>query len=325
MSIDVEALTKGVLARDRSAIGRAITLVESNLPSHAADANALLSAIAPHAGNAHRVGITGVPGAGKSTFIEALGMKLLGAGHRVAVLAVDPTSSRSGGSILADKTRMNRLSREADAFVRPSPSAGTLGGVTKKARETMMILEAAGHDVVLVETVGVGQSETAVAEMVDFFLLLTIAGAGDELQAIKKGVVELADLIAVNKADGDGKARAKSAASALRHALGILTPASPTWRPPVTVVSSLEGTGIDETWAHVEDHRAKLGASGELDARRRTQRLTWFRTMVETRAVEAMWTKPTVAARRDDIEQQVLDGTISPSHAVAMLLDPADD
>ena len=217
---------------------------------------------------------------------------------------------------------MQRLSRADDAFVRPSPSAGTPGGVTKKARETMTILEAAGHDVVIVETVGVGQSETAVAEMVDFFLLVTVAGGGDELQAIKKGVVELADLIAVNKADGEGEARAKAAASALKHALGILTPATPTWRPPVTVVSALEGTGIDETWAHVEAHRAALTATGELEEKRKSQRLAWFRSMVEAHAVAALWSRPSVRAKRADLERDVLAGTVSPSHAVALLLEP---
>lgn len=317
MSSSSEALAAGVLRRDRTSLGRSITLVESTNPAHRREANALLSALTPSAGGAHRIGITGVPGVGKSTFIEALGMRLVEAGHRVAVLAVDPTSTRTGGSILADKTRMQRLANHEDAFVRPSPSAGTLGGVTRKTRETMVVLEAAGYDVVLVETVGVGQSETMVADMVDFFLVLMLAGAGDEFQAIKKGVVELADMIAVNKADGPNVKAANAAASAYRHALQILTPTSASWRPPVHTVSARSGDGLDALWADVERHRDALTKSGEHEARRRTQRLAWFRSLVEERVLERFWSH---AAERETLEAAVLGGTLSPSHAADELL-----
>ncbi len=313
----VDALAQGVLGGDRTTIGRAITLIESRRPEHREQAHRLLSALAPHAGQAHRVGITGVPGAGKSTLIEALGLKLVEEGRRVAVLAVDPSSTRSGGSILADKTRMLRLSKHPSAFVRPSPSSGTLGGVTATTRETMTILEAAGYDVVLVETVGVGQSETMVAQMVDFFLLVLLAGAGDEFQAIKKGVVELADMIAVNKADGDNVRPARAAASAYRHALHILTPASATWTPPVCTVSARTGDGLDAMWSGIEEHRTLMTNSGELAEKRRAQRREWFIQLVEARVVERFWAS---CSTRAEVEAEVLAGTLSPSHAAARLL-----
>lgn len=318
---DDEALVTGVLAGDRTAIGRAITLVESTLDSHRARAAAVLAALLPHAGDAHRIGITGVPGVGKSTFIESLGTKLTAAGHRVAVLAVDPSSSRTGGSILGDKTRMAALAVDDRAFIRPSPSAGTLGGVARATRESMIVLEAAGHDVVIVETVGVGQSETVVHGMVDIFVVLMLAGAGDELQGIKKGVLELADLLAVNKADGDNAPRASMAAADYRRALHLLQPASPNWTPPVLTCSGLTGDGLDELWEQVELHRTKLEASGERAERRRGQQLDWMNAMLVDRLVARFEADPEVVARRRDVEAAVLAGEITPSVAVDRLLD----
>ena len=316
----IEALADGVLAGDRRMMGQAITLVESRNPAHQARAQEMLVRLTPHAGKAHRVGITGVPGVGKSTFIETLGMNLTAAGHKVAVLAVDPTSSRTGGSILADKTRMERLSVDPNAFIRPSPSAGTLGGVTRTTRETMVVCEAAGFDVVLVETVGVGQSETMVADMVDFFLVLMLAGAGDEFQGIKKGVLELADMIAINKADGDNAQRAKMAASEYRAALHILKPSTPTWSPPVTVCSAMENTGLDHLWKHVLDHRTKLTGTGELGEIRRQQQIRWMWAMLDDRLISAFRGDPRVRALLPDMEQEVLAGTTTPTLAVQRLL-----
>ncbi|MGH6621149.1 MAG: methylmalonyl Co-A mutase-associated GTPase MeaB, partial [Alphaproteobacteria bacterium] len=252
-------------------LARAITLTESRKAEHQQMAEAVLLRLLPHSGKAHRVGITGVPGVGKSTFIDALGTRLTAQGHRVAVLAVDPTSSRTGGSILGDKTRMERLSRDERAFIRPSPTAGTLGGVTRRTREAMHLCEAAGFDVILVETVGVGQSEVAVSEMVDFFLVLAIAGAGDELQGIKRGILELADMIAVNKADGDNRERAVRAASEYASAMHLITPAGASWVPPVVTCSALKDTGLEELWDQVTEHRRRLTASGELAAKRSSQ------------------------------------------------------
>lgn len=322
--IDLAALEAGVRAGDRAAIGRAITLVESRNPEHAKQAQELLVHLTPASGIAHRIGVTGVPGVGKSTFIEAFGCNLTAAGHRVAVLAVDPTSSRTGGSILADKTRMQRLSRDENAFIRPSPSSGTLGGVTRTTRETMVVLEAAGYDVVLVETVGVGQSETLVAGMVDFFLVLMLAGAGDEFQGIKKGVLELADLLAVNKADGDNVVRAQSAANAYRHALGLMTPTSPAWKPPVRTCSAVDNRGLDEIWSDIQDHRKKLEASGELSARREAQRLEWTWAMVEARLLDRLQTHPAVRAKKAAIEADLRADRLTPTLAAEALLDAFD-
>lgn len=281
---DLDALVAGLARGERAVLARAITLVESRRADHRALARALLDAVLPSTGGAIRVGITGVPGVGKSTTIDALGSKLTVAGHKVAVLAVDPSSTRTGGSILGDKTRMARLAVDPAAYIRPSPASGTLGGVAAKTRETMLLCEAAGFDVVLVETVGVGQSETAVADLTDFFLVLMLAGAGDELQGIKKGVLELADMIAVNKADGvEGKRRAEAAAAEYRAALHILTPASATWSPPVVTVSGLSEEGLDALWARIVDHRGRLGATGELQARRRTQDAKWMWALVQER------------------------------------------
>lgn len=296
-------------------LARAITLTESRKPAHQAMAEAMLLRLLPHSGKAHRVGITGVPGVGKSTFIDALGTILTSKGHRVAVLAVDPTSSRTGGSILGDKTRMERLSRDERAFIRPSPTAGTLGGVTRRTREAMHLCEAAGYDIVLVETVGVGQSEIAVSEMVDFFLVLAIAGAGDELQGIKRGILELADMIVVNKADGGNRKRAASAAAEYASAMHLITPAGASWVPPVVTCSALEGTGLDELWAKVEEHRRKLTASGELSAKRNAQMLRWMWTLVEDRLVTSFRSNPAVASAVRKLEGDVLAGRVTPSIA----------
>jgi LAO/AO transport system kinase len=314
-------LVEGVLSGDRAAVGRAVTLVESTKPDHRADARRLLDALAPHAGGAQRVGVTGVPGVGKSTFIEALGSMLTAVGHRVAVLAVDPTSTVTGGSILGDKTRMPRLSNDPSAFVRPSPSAGTLGGVTRSTRETMMVLEAAGHDVVLVETVGIGQSETVVAAMVDFFLVLMLPGAGDELQGIKKGVLEMADLIAVNKADGDNVPAARTAVRDYSSALRLTHPTSPTWNPPVMTCSGQNGDGLEDLWGRIADHRSLMTATGEWDDRRRAQRLAWMWSMVEDRLLDSLRADPAVLGLLMAAEAEVLDGLTTPSAAAERLLE----
>src|SRR5580693_5979976 len=265
---DVERLAAGIRSGDRTVLSRAITLIESKRADHRSTAATLTQKLLGATGKAVRVGITGSPGVGKSTTIDALGSMLTKRGHKVAVLAVDPSSRRTGGSILADKTRMAHLANDANAFIRPSPASGTLGGVAAKTRETMLLCEAAGYNVILVETVGVGQSEIAVADMTDFFLVLMLPGAGDELQGLKKGVVELADMIAINKADGDNLPRAQTAAAEYRAALHILSPRSANWAPPVVTYSALTGAGIAELWRHVREHRDKLTASGELAARR---------------------------------------------------------
>src|SRR5213593_4174853 len=268
-SVPVEALAAEVRAGNRRALAKAITLVESTRRDHQEGAQRLLEVLLPHTGGAARLGVSGVPGVGKSTFIEAFGLHLIGLGKRVAVLAVDPSSALSGGSILGDKTRMPRLGAAPEAFIRPSPSAGSFGGVTRRTREAMLVCEAAGYDVVLVETVGVGQSEFAVASMVDFFLVLMLAGAGDELQGLKNGILELADALAINKADGDNVAHATQAAAQYRSALNLFRHATPAWDPPVVLVSALEGRGMDTVWAIIEDHHRRLTAAGELVEKRR--------------------------------------------------------
>jgi LAO/AO transport system kinase len=270
----------------------------------------------PLTGKAVRLGITGAPGAGKSTLIDALGSMLTGKGHKVAVLAVDPSSSRSGGSILGDKTRMARLALDDNAFIRPSPSSGTLGGVAAKTRETMLLCEAAGFDVIVVETVGVGQSETAVADMTDFFLLLMVAGAGDELQGIKKGVVELADMIAVNKTDGDNVKRAKGAAAEFKSALHILTPRSATWQPSVVTCSALTGDGLANLWSSVLKHRELMNASGEFAARRREQQVKWMWTLLEERFTAHLRGDPGLRTKLRHAEAAVAEGRLSPTLAV---------
>ena len=318
---DVDELAAGVRAQDRATIARAITLVESTRTDHQALAQDLLTRLLPEAGGARRVGITGVPGVGKSTFIDALGTKLTGEGHRVAVLAIDPTSSRSGGSILGDKTRMQRLSVDASAFIRPSPTAGTLGGVTRATRESIVVCEAAGLDVVLVETVGVGQSETLVAKRVDFFLVLMIPGAGDELQGIKKGVLELADMIAVNKADGDNEGRARVAANDYASALRLMQPSSPSWTPPVVTCSALHEVGLDTLWAQIELHRAKLSASGELDHKRRQQQVDWMWASVDDRLLSRLHHATAVKRLAPRLEREVREGTLTATLAAQRILD----
>jgi LAO/AO transport system kinase len=315
-SPDVTTLSRGVRAGDRTVLARAITLVESKRADHQAAARRLVQDLLPATGQAIRVGITGVPGVGKSTTIDALGIFLTGQGHRVAVLAVDPSSNRTGGSILADKTRMPRLAADPAAFIRPSPTSGSLGGVAAKTRETLLICEAAGFDVILVETVGVGQSETAVADLTDFFLLLMLAGAGDEIQGIKKGVIELADMIAVNKADGDNVRRATVAAAEYRAALHILVPRSPNWTPEVMTYSALTGQGIAGLWARILAHRAALAATGERDSRRRQQQVKWMWAMLEERVFAQLKTHPVLKARLPDLEHQVAQGRLSPALAV---------
>ncbi len=320
----VDDYVDGVLAGNRAMLARAITLTESRKPEHQKMAEAMLLRLLPHCGNAHRVGITGVPGVGKSTFIDALGTRLTSHGHRVAVLAVDPTSSRTGGSILGDKTRMDRLSRDERAFIRPSPTAGTLGGVTRRTRETMHICEAAGFDIILVETVGVGQSEVAVSEMVDFFLFLAIPGAGDELQGIKRGILELADMIAVNKADGDNKSRATRAASEYANVMHLMTPPGASWVPPVLTCSALKDTGLEALWDKVTEHRMKLTASGEIAAKRSGQMLRWMWAMVEDRLMSALRGDRAVASAIKKLEGDVLHGRLTPSIAADRILDVFD-
>jgi LAO/AO transport system kinase len=316
---DIATLARGIRSGDRATLARAITLVESKRADHRKSAHLLVQELLRDSGKAVRLGITGAPGAGKSTTIDALGTYLTGKGHKVAVLAVDPSSTRTGGSILGDKTRMARLGQDTNAFIRPSPSSGTLGGVAAKTRETMLICEAAGFDVVIVETVGIGQSETAVADMTDFFLALMIPGAGDELQGIKKGVVELADMIAVNKADGDNIARAKVAAADYRAALNILAPRSPNWTPPVMTYSALTGDGIPDLWNHVSAHRDAMTKSGELVARRREQQVKWMWSMLEERLTARLRSDPAIRAKLRAAETAVADGKLAPTLAVEQI------
>jgi LAO/AO transport system kinase len=308
---------------DRAAIPRAITLLESTRADHREQAQQLLLELLPDSGNAHRVGITGVPGVGKSTTIEALGMHLIEQGHRVAVLAVDPSSTRTGGSILGDKTRMARLAVHPDAYVRPSPTSGTLGGVAKATRETVVLLEAAGFDVILIETVGVGQSEVAVANMVDTFLLLTLARAGDQLQGIKKGVLELADIVVVNKADGKHLSDARAAARELSSAIRLIYPRETLWRPPVLTMSATEGTGLAEMWETVERHQKVLTEAGEFDTRRRAQQVDWTWQMVRDTVLDRVLSNPAVRKIRAEVESQVKAGELTPALAAQQILDAA--
>jgi LAO/AO transport system kinase len=316
----IEGLLRGVRNQERRALAKAITLVESQHPEHRRLAGRLIDQLLSTTGEAVRLGITGVPGVGKSTFIEALGMQLVERGHKVAVLAVDPSSQRSGGSIMADKTRMERLSAAPGAFIRPSPAGRTLGGVGRMTRETMLVCEAAGFDVIIVETVGVGQSETTVASMVDFFLVLMLAGAGDQLQGIKKGVLELADAVVINKADGDNLQRAEKARREYEAALHLLNPASPTWSPPVRTCSALTLTGIDAVWDLVCDHRDKLAATGELAEKRRGQALDWMWALVEEGLRNRFQRHPGVQARLPDLGREVATGRTAATRAARELL-----
>jgi len=301
----VGELEKGISAGDRGALSRAITLAESRRADDQELAQELIADLLPKTGKALRIGITGVPGAGKSTTIEELGLWLIERGHKVAVLVIDPTSARTGGSILGDKTRMNRLSGEENAYIRPSPSGGVLGGVARKTREAMLLCEAAGFDVILVESVGVGQSEAELAEMVDCLMLLLVPGAGDELQGIKRGIMELADLIVVNKADGDRVPLAKRARGDYRHALRMLPPSTPGWETPVLIASAAEGTGLAEIWESVEKHRSVLDESGLLEERRRRQTERWLDSMIEEAVLAAVHARSgvedAIAEAREDV------------------------
>ncbi|OZE31934.1 methylmalonyl Co-A mutase-associated GTPase MeaB [Rhodococcus sp. 05-2254-4] len=322
--MDIDAVADSVRANERSGLARAITLVESTRSDHRDLAQQLLLRVLPDAGGSHRVGITGVPGVGKSTFIDALGMRLIEKGHRVAVLAVDPSSTRTGGSILGDKTRMSRLAVQENAYIRPSPTSGTLGGVARATRETIVLLEAAGFDVILVETVGVGQSEVTVANMVDCFTFLTLARTGDQLQGIKKGVLELADLVAVNKADGKHATDAKNAARELAGALRLIYPHDAIWKPPVLTMSAIEGTGLDEYWDTVLRHQQVLSDAGEFAEKRRKQQVDWTWTMVNDQLLRRLAQNPSVKAIRGDVEARVRDGSLTAALAAQELLDAFD-
>jgi LAO/AO transport system kinase len=319
--VSAERYVRGVLDGSRADIARAITLVESTRPDHRRIAQQVLTELLPNAGKAVRIGISGVPGVGKSTFIDAFGTMLTGGGHRVAVLAVDPSSNRTGGSILGDKTRMQQLAVDPAAFIRPSPTSGTLGGVARATRESMVIMEAAGYDVVLVETVGVGQSEIAVARMVDTFLLLALARTGDQLQGIKKGVLEIADVIAVNKADGPHEKDARTAARELASALRLLQDPHAAWRTPVLTCSAQQNTGLDEIWDRIQRHQEVLESTGELDRRRRDQQVSWTWNLVQDRLLDRLHGSPAVRAITPALEQQVRDGAVTATTAAERILD----
>ncbi|GAB6147115.1 methylmalonyl Co-A mutase-associated GTPase MeaB [Desulfocicer niacini] len=317
---ECDAFVEGVFAGNRRWIAKSMTLVESSLPRHRAMAARVMDGLLPRTGNSIRLGITGVPGVGKSTFVENLGLYLANEGHKVAVLAVDPSSQRSGGSILGDKTRMEKLACHENAFIRPSPSGETLGGVAAKTREMMLVCEAAGFDVVMVETVGVGQSETRVSTMVDFFLALMIAGAGDELQGIKKGILEVADAIAINKADGDNLERATNARQEYEIAMHMISPASPTWRPPVLTCSAMLEKGTVNVWETVLDHRKKMMATGEFKQRRKSQARDWMWHLVETGLKTRFRENPDVMANMANISHKVENELMSPTAAAQRLL-----
>ncbi|AEG83848.1 methylmalonyl Co-A mutase-associated GTPase MeaB [Corynebacterium ulcerans] len=318
--IDVDELFEGVRRCDRTLMSRAITLLESTAAAHRVLAQELLVRLLPFSGKALRVGITGVPGVGKSTFIEALGMKLITEGHKVAVLAIDPSSTKTRGSILGDKTRMAKLAREENAFIRPSPSAGTLGGVAKATRESMVVFEAAGYDVILVETVGVGQSEVAVSQMVDCFTFLALAGAGDQLQGIKKGVLEMADLVAINKADGPNLKNAKRAARELGAAMRMVRQESDLWHPPTMTMSAVEHEGVEEFWDHVQEHHKVMLDSGTFEHTRREQQVQWMWSMVHETLLQRLNADPEVSSVRKLVEMQLRQAQITPTLGAEKIL-----
>ncbi len=320
MQKDPHYYIQGVLDANRLMLSRTITLIESALPAHQEMVRTIIDHLLPHTGNAVRLGITGVPGAGKSTFIDSFGTLLTRLGHRVAVLAIDPSSTRSGGSILGDKTRMLNLSVNDRAFIRPSPSGGTLGGVARKTRETMLVCEAAGFDVIIIETVGVGQSETTVSSMVDFFLALMIAGGGDELQGIKKGVLEVADAIVINKADGDNKRRAELACREYQTALHLLTPGSKDWSPPVLTCSALKNSGLEEIWEMIGQHRSVMLTNGEHQQRRKQQALDWMYFLINDGLQNWFYNNPEITGQLSELTKEINEQTLSPAAAASRLL-----
>ncbi|MGE4062616.1 MAG: methylmalonyl Co-A mutase-associated GTPase MeaB [Rhodospirillaceae bacterium] len=320
-TLSVSDYVDGVISGDRAKLARAITLIESRNAEHQKLAQEMLVKLLPRTGKSLRIGISGLPGAGKSTFIDAFGSMLTGQGHKVAVLAVDPTSSRTGGSILGDKTRMARLSQDENAFIRPSPTGGTLGGVARATREAILVCEAGGFDIILAETVGVGQSEITVSEMVDFFLVLMIAGGGDELQGIKKGVLEIADMIAITKADGDNINRAKMSATDYQHALRIITPMNPVWTPPVVTVSSLENKGLDKLWEKVELYRRTMTDNGEFETKRKAQQIRWMWSMIDDRLMSRLRADDKVKRLAHDMEKSITAGKVTPALAADKILE----
>jgi LAO/AO transport system kinase len=319
--MEVDEYVEGILACKRTVLGQAITLVESSLPEHNVIAQQIIEKCLPHSGNSIRIGITGVPGVGKSTFIEATGTYLTGMGHKLAVLAIDPSSQRSKGSILGDKTRMEKLSTDPDAFIRPSPTAGTLGGVARKTLETIILCEAAGFNVIFVETVGVGQSETAVHSMVDFFMLLMLAGAGDELQGIKKGIMEMADAIVINKADGDNMQKALQAKKEYENALHLFPPNESGWYPKVTTCSSITKEGIEEIWEIVRDYRDNMIKNGHFEKRRQKQVQMSMLSSIEEQLMSDFKTDPVIRKLLPEFKQKLLENRISAYAAAQELLE----